>query len=108
MFIKKNIFYQQTIKDKKRGITQKLRYVFKIKYFLCLTTIFFQVYGITGLRVIDTSIMPRVTTGNTHAPAVMIAEKGSDMIKARWLTPESGFFYTNAPNQRIDRQWRSL
>ncbi|XP_018568199.1 glucose dehydrogenase [FAD, quinone] [Anoplophora glabripennis] len=66
-----------------------------------------QVYGIDRLRVIDVSIMPRVTSGNTNAPAIMIAEKGSDSIKSRWLTPESGFFYTNSPSQRIDRQWGS-
>jgi len=43
-----------------------------------------KVYGITGLRVIDASIMPNVTSGNLHAPIIMIAEKGSDMIKADW------------------------
>ncbi|XP_074040704.1 glucose dehydrogenase isoform X2 [Leptinotarsa decemlineata] len=67
-----------------------------------------QVHGVDRLRVIDTSIMPRVTTGNTNAPAIMIAEKGSDMIKARWLTPLDGFFYTNMPSQRIDRHWGSF
>ncbi|OXU31324.1 hypothetical protein TSAR_002525 [Trichomalopsis sarcophagae] len=43
-----------------------------------------RVHGIGGLRVIDASIMPNVTRGNTHAPAVMIGEKGSDMIKEDW------------------------
>lgn len=66
-----------------------------------------QVHGIDRLRVIDASIMPAVTTGNTNAPCIMIAEKGSDLIKSRWLTPQAGFFYTNMPNQRIDRQWGS-
>ncbi|WP_125100753.1 GMC family oxidoreductase [Leucobacter chromiireducens] len=35
------------------------------------------VHGVTGLRVIDASIMPRVTTGNTNAPAVLIGELGA-------------------------------
>ncbi|MDG1135198.1 MAG: GMC family oxidoreductase N-terminal domain-containing protein [Pseudomonadales bacterium] len=41
-----------------------------------------QVHGVTGLRVIDASIMPTITSGNTNAPTVMIAERGADFIKA--------------------------
>ncbi|XP_012269363.2 glucose dehydrogenase [FAD, quinone]-like [Athalia rosae] len=40
-----------------------------------------RVYGIKNLRVIDASIMPNITSGNTYAPAMMIGEKGADLIK---------------------------
>jgi choline dehydrogenase len=40
-----------------------------------------QVYGIENLRIADGSIMPRVTTGNTMAPCVIIGEKAAEFLK---------------------------
>ncbi|XP_033213301.1 glucose dehydrogenase [FAD, quinone]-like [Belonocnema kinseyi] len=51
-----------------------------------------RVYGIQGLRVIDASVISVVPRGNTNAPVMMFAEKGSDMIKEDYLFREPCFF----------------
>lgn len=43
-----------------------------------------EVYGVPNLRIADASIMPRITTGNTMAPCVVIGERAADIIKAAY------------------------
>ncbi|XP_066258130.1 glucose dehydrogenase [FAD, quinone] [Euwallacea similis] len=42
-------------------------------------------YGVSGLRVVDASVMPTVPNGNINAPTMMVAEKGADLVKSYWL-----------------------
>jgi choline dehydrogenase-like flavoprotein len=48
-----------------------------------------RVAGVERLRVIDASVMPTITSGNTNAPTMMIAEKGAAMLRedARGVAP---------------------
>jgi choline dehydrogenase len=57
-----------------------------------------RVIGVDGLRVADSSIMPRVTTGNLNAPSIMIGEKAADHIQGRPLLAPSNQPYYTAPD----------
>jgi choline dehydrogenase len=48
-----------------------------------------RVYGVEGLRVIDSSVMPSITTGNLNAPTIMLAEKMADHVLGRAPLPPS-------------------
>lgn len=50
-----------------------------------------KVHGVSGLRVVDASIMPKITSGNTNAPSMMIGERASDFIKSEYLTRSSKY-----------------
>ena len=57
-----------------------------------------RVIGVQGLRVIDSAVIPSITTGNLNAPTIMIGEKGADHILGKGLLPPSNAPYYVAPN----------
>jgi choline dehydrogenase len=53
-----------------------------------------RVIGVQGLRVVDSGVMPSITTGNLNAPTIMIGEKGADHILGKpMLAPSNAPFY---------------
>lgn len=70
-----------------------------------------QVYGISGLRVMDASVMPSLVSGNTHATCVMIAERGVQFIKDKYapsLPSRFGEFGSNPVGGQAKRNYTTV
>jgi choline dehydrogenase len=62
-----------------------------------------RVHGVEALRVIDSSIMPQITTGNLNAPTIMMAEKLADVIRGRMPLPQADVPYHVAGDLPVRR-----
>jgi choline dehydrogenase len=60
-----------------------------------------RVYGVEALRVIDSSVMPSITTGNLNAPSIMVAEKMADHVLGRGPLPPSAAPYHVVGNWQV-------
>jgi len=63
-----------------------------------------RVHGIDNLRIVDSSVMPQITTGNLNAPTIMIAEKAADIILGKPLLAPRQVDYHKADNWQTSQR----